>query len=167
MRKAVLAVAATVMVALGAGAQDFGKGDWFVGANSSIHDWELGGEDALPATWLDVNAFGGRFLSDRLAVDAMAGFNFAKAKGSRGASAFIFGAGVRYYPVGNLFARLGYNGRTVKNGNPVSNLDVKIGYDWFVSKRVFFEPALYYEKNINKGGGDNVLGLSLGIGVRF
>jgi hypothetical protein len=80
---------------------------------------------------------------------------------------------VRYYPASNLFARVGYYGSVpLFSGDERSYFDARIGYDIFLSKKVFFEPALYYQKNLNKSfytnrGTENVFGLSLGFAVRF
>lgn len=98
------------------------------------------------------------------------GFNYSRtAKESTRfskSSSFTFGAGVRYYPVGDLFARIGYSGIVRKEADFSSALGVSVGYDLFLSDKVFFEPALSYSKNLSKLGNHN-LGLSLGIGVKF
>ncbi len=168
MKKVILMAAVAVMAVVSANAQKrFTKGDWIVGAQSSGIDFKNRFNDGSSATDFDLSAVGGYFLLDKLAVDAMAGIDYAKVKGADGTSAFNFGAGVRYYPVGNLFARVGYNGQSRTNVNLISYVDAKVGYDFFFNDKVFFEPAVYYEKNINKGGGENILGLSVGIGVKF
>ena len=166
MKKVILLAAVAMMAAVGANAQSFKKGDWFVGAQSTSLDFKHRFVEGAAATDFDLSAVGGRFLSDKFAVDAMAGIDYAKVKGADGANAFNFGAGVRYYPVGNLFARVGYNGQARTNADLISYVDAKVGYDFFFNDKVFFEPAVYYEKNLAKGG-ENVLGLSLGFGVRF
>lgn len=162
------AVAAmTVMTSVSANAQNFEKGDRFLGAQNTGVVLEHRSYDGWSGTDFDVNAVGGWFFADKFSVDAMLGFDYAKVKNADANHAFNFGAGVRYYPVAGLFARLGYNGQLhFKTGNQFSYLDAKVGYDLFLSETVFFEPAVYYEKQLNRVK-ENGFGLSLGLGVKF
>lgn len=166
MKKMILLAAAAVMAAVSANAQDFNKSDWYFGAQSTGLVLQHRFIDGNSATDFDLNAVGGWFFADKFAADAMLGFDYAKWQGYDADHALNFGAGVRYYPFGNLFARLGYNGQAANGREVVSYLDAKVGYDLFLSEKVFFEPAVYYEKNLAKGG-ENILGLSFGIGVKF
>lgn len=155
------------MTAVSVDAQSFDKGDWFLGAQSTGLDIIHRFTDGSSGTDFDLSFGSGLFLADKLAIDVMTGIDYVKVKDADGVGAINFGAGVRYYPVGNLFARLGYNGQArFHDGKLVSYLDAKVGYDIFLSEKVFFEPAVYYEKRTIKGG-ENILGLSIGIGVRF
>lgn len=176
MKKMILMAAVAVMAAVSANAQNFNKGDWFVGAQSTSLGFMHGFKKDYSGTNFNLSALGGYFLSDKFAVDATAGFTHTAVKigdkNSAGylnsnSSNFVFGAGVRYYPIGNLFARVGYNGNGGSGSDVTSYIDAKVGYDFFLNDKVYFEPAAYYEKNLNTGGGENILGLSLGLGVRF
>lgn len=162
----ILAVA-VLMTVLGANAQSFNKGDWFVSAQSTSLDFNTNFGGGSSASNLDLSAAGGYFFTDKFTVDAMAGIDYAKIKGADGVNAFNFGAGIRYYPLGNLFARIGYNGQARTDVDLISYIDAKVGYDLFLSDRIFFEPAVYYEKNITKGAKQNILGLSVGFGFSF
>jgi len=172
MKKALVCFILLLSVA-GANAQKrFEKGDWFVGAQSTGLDFSSRFHDG-GAINFNFAAMGGWFFADRFAVDASAGVFLLKVRKQEITGAVTYGAGVRYYPVGNLFARIGYNGNApVPYGDANSYIDAKIGYDLFLSDKVFFEPAVYFEKCIDKpivkgAPTENVLGLSIGIGVKF
>lgn len=166
MKKIILVAALTVM-GMGANAQEWSKGDWFLGAQSTSLNLQHRFTDGSSGTDFDVNAVGGWFFANKFSVDGMLGFDYAKVKNTNANHAFNFGAGIRYYPVGNLFARVGYNGQlNFKTGNLLSYLDAKVGYDIFLSEKVFFEPAVFYEKQLGDAK-ENILGLSIGIGVKF
>ena len=182
MKKAFLLAAVAVVVTVSANAQNrFDKGDWLVGVQgaglgfeSRFNDGNGGSRD------LNASVFGGWFLLDKLAFDLSAGLSHTSvgsksrvgyAAGYTKTTLFDFSGGVRYYPVGNLFARIGYHGKTGTD-TWAQYLGAKVGYDIFLSKNVFFEPAVYYEKNLNKRmfkgqQRENVLGVSFGFGMRF
>lgn len=154
---------AAVALSIGANAQDFSKGDWMLNASVS----ELNLDFSSSATSLNIGANAGYFISNKFAVEAQLGVDYTKLDNVDGATNFAFGAGVRYYPVSNLFARARYLGTKLEGVDDLSSsLGVAVGYDWFLSEKVFFEPALEYRRGLGDGGGNN-LGLSLGIGVKF
>ncbi len=157
-------MAAVVVAVSGANAQDFSKGDWLLNANLSGLNMEHSFADGFSTTTFDINAGGAYFLSNKFAIDASLGLNMLKVKDVDAVNIFTIAAGVRYYPVGNLFVRAGYEG--LDAGEWASYAGVGVGYDLFLSEKVFFEPAVNFQKNLAKGG-ENVLGLSLGIGVKF
>ncbi|MDR2890845.1 MAG: hypothetical protein LBV18_04495 [Alistipes sp.] len=163
------ATALAIVAAVSANAQKFDKGDWFVGARGSGLDLSFSERltDSLSVTDFDIAAGGGYFISNKFAVEAELGFDYGKTEDSDGVSSFVFGAGVRYYPVDNLFARIAYRGVAASNDSGLaSTLEAALGYDLFVSEKVFFEPMAYYRRNL-AGYGVNTFGLSLGVGVRF
>ncbi len=165
---------AAVLLAGSATAQNFNKGDWFLGAGSTElglnHSW--GKRTFQNSTTFNLQGTGGWFFADKFAVDASAGLSYVRVgeKGRLGylsETNFVFGAGVRYYPVGNLFGRLGFRGET---GTNLYALSLDVGYDFFITDKFYFEPAVYYYKNLTEsysGGRQNGVGLSLGFGVRF
>lgn len=171
MRKFVL-IAALAVAAVGANAQNWSKGDVFTGAqidNLSINHTSYKGHKET-TFGLAVNA--GYFFTNRLALDITAGIDTintkrdeVKTKGTVG----TFGAGLRVYPVGNLFARVGYDLAAAKGTNPSNYVGLTVGYDVFLSKRVFVTPAVYYKKGLkNKDTlASNNFGLQAGFGVRF
>jgi opacity protein-like surface antigen len=167
MKKVFLSAVATVMVMVGAAAQDFARGDIFLGARSTgmglNHTF---GKGTVANTNFNLNLYGGYFFADMLAVDAMFGVDFTKLKGAATNTGFAFGAGVRYYPVDNLFARLSYRGDTATGVKLASTVSIEVGYDVFLSDDIFFEPAIYYARTLS-GTKTNGLGLSLGFGVVF
>jgi len=167
MKKLLLTVAVVAMAAVSAQAQNFKKGDWYFGAHSTSLVLQHRSTDSWSGTDFDMNAIGGWFFANKFSVDGMVGFDYAKAKNAAASHFLNLGAGVRYYPVGNLFARLGYFGQvSTRADHMLSYLNAKIGYDLFLSEKVFFEPAVYYEKQLGDAS-ENIFGLSLGIGVKF
>lgn len=152
---------AALVVAVSANAQDFNKNDWFLNARISGLELSHTFVDGASATTFDFGFGGGYFFADKFAIDAMLGVGIIE-----DLSVFTLGAGVRYYPVGNLFARVGYDGTKVEDLDFASMLGLTIGYDWFLTEKVFFEPGVYYKKNLADGGA-NQIGLSLGLGVKF
>jgi opacity protein-like surface antigen len=173
MKKVILLSAALVMIALAAAtnanAQGFRKGDWFLsGQVSNLNmSYAVRSIDSLSSVQLNVAAHGGYFVSDKLAVDATLGVEYSKLERNRASSSFTFGAGVRYYPVGNLFAGIGYAGVKRNYSNHLdSYLMATVGYDLFLSEKVFFEPAVIYSNNLTKNP-IHAFGLSLGVGVKF
>ena len=162
-----------MLITTGASAQNFEKGDWVLRADVSNLRLSHSFADQLSTTSFDAGVATGYFLADKLAVEAQLGLDWSKIKGTDASSDFTFGAGVRYYPVGNLFARVGYAGRKrdgsdlTSSGRDLSSfLMAAVGYDLFLSDKVFFEPAVVYSDNLGKNEPQS-LGLLLGLGVRF
>jgi opacity protein-like surface antigen len=170
MKKGILLVMATVLVAMGANAQNFGKGDRFLGARSTGLGFSHAFGNNVPSdTNINLDGYGGWFLSDKFAVDALLGFNINKVSDLNSSASYNLGVGVRYYPVGNLFARVGYNALIRNNDDTglISDATATVGYDLFLNDNIYFEPAVFYQKNIANDGGKNTLGLSLGLGIKF
>ncbi|MDR2894976.1 MAG: hypothetical protein LBU97_05900 [Alistipes sp.] len=173
MKKTLILFTVAAMVAIGAGsqaavAQGFQKGDWRVGVQFSDLLMQYAFNDDMNVKNLDIAAEGGYFLSEKFAIDAMLELNYSNISTNNSASTNLaLGAALRYYPVGNFFVRAGYDiGLNSFDDGSDSWLDARVGYDWFLSDRVFLEPALVYTKNFSDGGFNN-LSLALGFGVRF
>ncbi len=168
------AVIISVAVSATAQKQNFRKGDVFLNAGlSELRFDHLNRRiDSMRTVNIELAVDAGYFISDKFAVNAALGYGYQKSgkKGVEnlddGTSRFTFGAGVRYYPVGNLFAGVGYYGGKSNGARLYSRLRVTAGYDLFLTGSVFFEPAIYYARNLSKLGTDN-LGLSLAFGVKF
>ena len=166
MKKLLIVTLAAVGVAVGAKAQNFEKGDWMIKADVSNLQLTQSFSDGLSLTSFDVGVNAGYFLANRFAVEAALGLDYSKMKGSDGVADFSFIAGARYYPVDNLFAKVGYYGYVSDGSKVRSLLGAWVGYDLFLSENVFLEPAVVYTRHLIEGGSNN-LGLSLGFGVRF
>ncbi len=166
MKKLLIVTLAAVGVAVGAKAQNFEKGDWMIRADVSNLQLTQSFSDGFSLTSFDVGVNAGYFLTNRFAVEAALGLDYSKIKGADGVADFSFGADARYYPVGNLFAKVGYYGSVIEDSGVISYLGAWVGYDLFLSENVFLEPAVLYTRRLVEGGMNN-LGLSLGFGVRF
>lgn len=167
MKKLILA-AILVVSASFASAQSFEKGDVFLQGQLTGLDLGVISNDGNSMTSFDLQADGGYFFSNFLAAEATLGFEYAKEEGLDATNALTYGIGLRAYPVRNLFAGVGFQGYATKDQTLTSGLNVRVGYDLFVSEKVFFEPALYYKKGLSEGIKKvNAFGLQLGIGVRF
>lgn len=165
MRKIVFFIVTLAAVVASANAQNFEKGDWFLGAGAS--NLMLGSLFSKTAseTALEMTVNGGYFLFDKMAVETQLTFDY-EWYDHKCYSNYSFGADLRYYPVGNFFGAVGYAG-TVSDNLPLSSYFMVIaGYDWFVSERVFFEPALCYWKRLTKNS-LNSISLNLAVGVKF
>ncbi len=164
MKKVIFMAVAALMVAVSANAQ---KGDWVLSGRLSGLDLNYAfADDYTNNAKFNIGANVGHFLSDKFMLDATLGLDYTKVKDVDANTAFAFGVGARYYFAGDFFGRIGYDGLKKKDVDLASYLGVSVGYDWFISDKVFFEPAVYYQKNLAKGG-ENNLGLSLGVGVKF
>jgi hypothetical protein len=165
--KVVLAAAA-IFVAANASAQNFSKGDVFLGAKATDLNFGYNFVDEFNQTKFGIGVEGGYFFADKFAADANLGIKYSKNKGLDGTSTFNFGVGLRYYPVGNLYARVGYAGEKETDIDMTSLIKVGVGYDLFLTENWYFEPALYYQKDITKDGSKmNGIGLELGVGLKF
>jgi hypothetical protein len=80
---------------------------------------------------------------------------------------FGFGVGARYYFYQGLYAGLGYQGFKAKDIDLASYGNIQVGYDYYITDNVFFEPAVYFKKGFSKVDKSNEFGLSIGIGVNF
>jgi outer membrane protein W len=168
MKKIVKFMFAGVLImtaAFSANAQNFEKGDWCLGANLSELNLNYSFLNENTSTRFKIGSAAGYFFSDKFAVEAGLGLEYTKRNDVKTSSAFTFDVAARYYPVGNLFGMIDYGGN-VSGGSVSSFLGVTLGYDWFISKTVFFEPAIYYSTGLEEWGGDS-LGLMLGVGVKF
>lgn len=170
--KKIILIAALAVAAASASAQNWNKGDWFTGAQVDGLSVNHTSYKGASETNFGLAANAGYFFTNRLALDLTAGFNHTnakagdvKVKGTVG----TFGAGLRVYPVGNLFARVGYDASFAKGTNPSNYVGLTVGYDLFVSEKVFVTPAVYYKKGLKNNDtlASNNFGLQMGFGVRF
>jgi len=110
---------------------------------------------------------GSYFLIDNLALTAGLGFDYLKL-GDNNTNAFALEIGGRYYLVKGLYAALAYEGLGGKDSDWGSFGKIDIGYDIFISEKVFFEPAAYFRKGFGDAAEDiSQFGLSVGVGIKF
>ena len=112
-------------------------------------------------------AKGSYFVIDNLAVTAGLGFGYTK-MGDFNSNAFNFEIGGRYYFYQALYGALAYEGSKAKDVDMESWGKLEVGYDFYITENVFFEPALYFKKGFGDATKDiSRFGLSVGIGVNF
>lgn len=171
MKKIVL-IAALAVAAVSASAQNWSKGDWFTGAQVDGLGVNHVSAKGYNETNFGLAANAGYFFTNRLAFDVTAGVNHTNTKvGDVKVKGTVaeFGLGLRVYPVSNLFARVGYEVAAAKDSNPSNKIGLTVGYDLFVSDKVFVTPAVYYKKGLknNQYLASNDFGLQVGFGIRF
>jgi len=169
MKKTLLLVVVMVLGVTVANAQHFTKGTKTFSANATGLNFGVTDYKDYDDTFIDLGIVGkgSYFIIDNLAVTAGLGFNYSK-YGSQNSHAFIYEAGARYYMVKGLFGALAYEGAASKGGDYISYGRVEVGYDIYISDKVFFEPAIYFKKGFGDTASDiTQYGLSLGIGINF
>lgn len=128
------------------------------------------GDNDYSAINVDLSVAGSYFVIDKLAVEAMLGITSSKYSvgdySSDASTGFGFGIGARYYVWDALYAGLTYQGQKNTDQDLINLLNIEVGYDYYITDNVFFEPAVYFTKNLNDGGRSK-FGLSIGIGVNF
>jgi hypothetical protein len=164
--KKLLMAAIGLMMALSANAQYlnspenvFYQGKWMIGASASGLDlsWHKGQK------WnLDLEAKGGYLLVDDWMITGKLGYN----NSTYGHSAFLVGAGMRYY--------IEQNGIYVGVGGKYAHTEVfdnflpeaNVGYAFFLSRHITIEPESYYELS-TKCSDYSGLGLKVGFALYF
>ena len=108
------------------------------------------------------------FVIDKLAVVAGVDVNYVKPDGIDATTTIDFEVGARYYVWEALFAGVSYVGESVTDEDLQSNVKINVGYTWYLTENVFFEPTLYYQLGFAPEENKiNVFGLQVGIGVNF
>jgi len=112
-------------------------------------------------------AKGSYFVIDNLAVTAGLGFEYSKL-GDLNSNAFAFEIGGKYYFYEALYAGLAYEGLKIKDIDMESWGKLEVGYTYYITENVFFEPALYFKQGFGDATKDfSKFGLAVGIGVNF
>jgi hypothetical protein len=167
MKKVILVMAMAIVGVATMNAQ-FTKGGKTLSGRLTGFDFGVtshdGGGDATINVGLDIN--GSYFVADNFAITAGIGLN-SWAQGDDNSTDFGFNVGARYYFLGGLYGGLGYEGWKPNKGDLLSYGNVQVGYDYYITDNVFFEPAVYFSKGFSKGDKDSTFGLSIGIGVNF
>ena len=170
MKKVIFILVAVLGFAT-ANAQDhFKAGDVTLSGKVTGLDFSIMNYDGVDDSYINVDfgIDGSYFVIDRLAVTAGVGLQSTKF-GDDSNTDINFTIGARYYVWDALFAGIAYTG--VKRGDEGADLlnygGIQVGYTYYLSDKVFFEPAL----NFNMGFGDTnkvtQFGLSIGIGINF
>ena len=145
-------------------AQTVGQGAWMVGGSAGFRSINYKDSD-LSVTQIDLSPNLGYFIADDLAI----GVNFRLTSTSTdGNSTTDFGLGpfVRYYFASALFAQLGAD--LGIGDNEFTDLELGVGYSWFVDNSVAIEPKLFVRlhnvKDTNPVDFDaTIFGLSVGV----
>lgn len=157
IKKTIVTAAFAVMAALSANAQ-FEQGKAYLGASLSGVGLSYNGSEKGK---LGLHAKAGYLVEDNLMVTAQGSYE----KQNDRPFSISLGAGGRYYIVQNGL----YLGATVnyKHCDDFSDFQpsVQLGYAFFLSRTVTFEPELYYEQSFKNHGDYSTIGLRIGIGV--
>lgn len=158
------ALVACLLVAAVSVKAQFEKGKWIV--NPSITGLELSHNTEMDRTSFGLEAQGGAFLLDNVALLLRAGASW----NSGGSDVDIYGLGVggRYY-ISSVGVFLGAN-VNVDRWDWGSNLDatkysfgLETGYAFFLSRTVTIEPSVYWNVNDDR----SKIGLKVGFGFYF
>ncbi len=131
------------------------KGTWIL--NPQLSAFNLGSsltqETGKRTFDLGIHFDGGKFIAKNLVILAGVGGNFAWNK-EYADNKFDLQAGVRYYPIGGLFAEinLGYTHSWQKAVNAIDYtrrdylfVGADLGYAFFVCQNVSIDPAIYWK----------------------
>jgi hypothetical protein len=121
----------------------------------------------LKTTNFGLTGNGAHFIIDNLAIVGGLGFNYSHYKwhgdsGNNNSIAFL--AGLKYYFVKTAYGSASYRGSKSKESDFASAVHLEVGYDIFISDKVFLEPAVYYKKGFSDIISSS-FGVSFGIGV--
>ena len=153
-------------VALGVSAQ-FSQGTKTLSGSLTGFDFGLSGADGLDDFNVDLGVNGSYFVIDNLAVTAGFGIGSYKAKDVDAVTNFNFEIGGRYYFWEALYGGIKYRGEKYQDVDLLNFGKIEVGYDYYITENVFFEPAIYFEKGFGDSNKWSNLGLSIGIGVNF
>lgn len=167
--KKILFVAAAALVSTGAFAQSFTKGDIFVKGTLSGLNFEYNSYDGDHTdSEFNVNLGGGYFFTEDLAADITLGFGMYKIKDVDADKSLKLGVAVRYNVYDNLYARLGYEGEKYTGSDLASYGRLGVGYDYFISEKVFANAEAFYRMGFGDVAEKNsTFGLEIGGGFRF
>ncbi|MDR2057561.1 MAG: hypothetical protein LBP83_04640 [Dysgonamonadaceae bacterium] len=125
------------------------------------------GENDYKEINVDLGVAGSYFIIDKLAIEALVGLSSNKVGDGDAATGFEFGIGARYYFWNALYGGLAYKGAKFQDIDLQNFLNVEVGYDYYITDNVYFEPAIYFNKGFSDINKNSTFGLSIGIGVNF
>ncbi|MDR0798310.1 MAG: hypothetical protein LBN18_00910 [Dysgonamonadaceae bacterium] len=170
MKKVILFMLVAVLGLTTANAQDhFKAGDKTLSGQLTGFDFSYTKIDKSNKLNVDLSIYGSYFVIDNLAITAGVGINSEKQKDVDGTTGFNFSIGARYYFYDALYAGVAYKGYQSgeKDAKLESRARIEVGYDYYLSDNVFFEPAIYFEKGFGDIDKLSQFGLAIGIGVNF
>ena len=160
MKKKLSLLLLTLMVAITASAQ-FEQGKKYISASFSGLDLGYNGSSELN---VGLQAKGGYFLADNLAVLANIGYNHIS--GGDTPDQATLGVQGRYYIIQNgIYLGAGVNYKHANHHYNDIMPTVELGYAFFINRHVTIEPALYYEQSFKNHSKYSNVGLRLGLGV--
>jgi hypothetical protein len=161
MRKKIVLLAMTVMMALTASAQ-FEEGKSYIGASFTGLDFNYSGSSKFSG---GMSAQVGYFFLDDLMLLAEGSY---QRNGVVKTNDFTFGVGGRYYIEQNGIY-LGANLKYLHNNHNYNDVlpGVEVGYAFFIDGHVTVEPALYYQQSFKNHSDYSKVGFRIGFGYTF
>lgn len=145
-------------------AQAVNQGAWMVGGTAGFRSESVKDSD-VSVTTIDLSPNLGYFIADDLAIGLSLNLTSLSVDGNSSTN-FGLGPFVRFYFADAIFAQLGAN--LGLGDADFVDLELGIGYSWFVDNSVAIEPKLFYR--LHNVGDDviddfdsSVFGLSIGI----
>jgi hypothetical protein len=167
MKKVFLFVLVAVFGIVSANAQ-FEKGKKTLSGQATGFDFNYStGENDYKDLNVDLSIAGSYFVADKLAVVALVGLDTGKFGDNDAVTNFTFGVGARYYFYDALYGQLAYHGVKLQDEDLLNYANIEVGYDYYITDNVFFEPAIYFSKGFSDLDKNSTFGLSIGIGVNF
>lgn len=143
-------------------AQAVGQGAWMVGGSASFSSTKL--KDANESsTEFILNPNLGYFIADDLAIGLGLTLDSDSPAIGESTTNFALGPFIRFYFVDAIFAQAGLG---LGLGDlEYTDIDLGIGYSWFLNNSVAIEPRLFYKIHGEDGDANdaNTFGLSVGI----
>ena len=169
MKKIIFLMALAIVGVATASAQFEAGGKTLSGRLTGL-DFTYSSKDKSSIAMVDLSLAGSYFVANNFAVEALFGIT-AENRSYDGTSyykdnAVQFGIGARYYVWNALFAGVGYQGHKIKDVDLINFLNVGVGYTYYITDNVFFEPTIVFNKMLEKDS-PSTFCLQIGIGVNF
>jgi len=167
--KKVFLVLAIALGVVSVNAQDhFKAGDVTLSGQATGLDFRIKSIEGVSDSQMDLTfgIDGSYFVIDNLAVTAgvlLQSYKF----GSNSSTNVGFTIGARYYVYDALFAGVAYEGIKPDKIDLINSATFKVGYSYYFSDKVFFEPALFFNKGFGDFNKTSTFGLSIGIGINL
>jgi uncharacterized protein YxeA len=118
-------------------------------------------------THFNLSITGSSFVSDNLAIEIGLGYSDQRIYWAS-YNSIDYSIGAKYYFWKNVFGGLSFQGNSAFDWGTLVYSDISFGATFYVTDKVFFEPAVHFKKNLNNDYeyGDKI-GLSIGIGRKF
>ncbi|GHT48624.1 hypothetical protein FACS189440_12690 [Bacteroidia bacterium] len=166
--KKVILVMVIALVGIGTVNAQFTKGGKTLSGRLTGFDFSYAtGDNDYKNLNVDLSIAGSYFVADNVAINAIVGLSSNKYLENDATTNFTFGVGARYYFLGGLYAGLAYQGVQVQDVDLANYGNLEVGYDYYITDNVFFEPAVYFAKGLSNVDKSSTFGLSIGIGVNF